>query len=122
MFHKEGKNAKWRQQTEWGIVYAGRILISAVDEDGGHQVEELGYGDIWYFPKGIAHTVQGLEDENEFLLVFDERDFDRVGCVCDFMPYFQYLLTTPSQQYHFLHRRLDQAHPKRSIGQKLRGG
>lgn len=32
----------------------------------------LEVGDIWYFPKGVAHTVQGLEDENEFLLVFDD--------------------------------------------------
>jgi len=32
-----------------------------------------------YFPKGVAHTVQGLEEENEFLLVFDTGDFDAVG-------------------------------------------
>lgn len=60
-------------------MYAGRVLISAVDENGQYQVEELGYGDIWYFPKGVAHTVQGLDPENEFLLVFDDGDFDKVG-------------------------------------------
>jgi oxalate decarboxylase len=37
--------------------------------------------DIWYFPKGIAHTIQGLEAENEYLLVFDDPDFDKVGWV-----------------------------------------
>lgn len=34
---------------------------------------------IRYFPKGQAHTVQGLDEENEFLLVFDDGDFDKIG-------------------------------------------
>lgn len=63
--------------------------MSAVDEAGKNQVEKLEVGDIWYFPKGSAHTIQGktlivsafsnilltslgLEDENEYLLVFDD--------------------------------------------------
>ncbi|KAK4220746.1 oxalate decarboxylase oxdD [Podospora fimiseda] len=69
----------WHRVAEWGFVYSGSILISAVDESGKHEVAKFNYGDIWYFPKGAAHTVQGLEDENEFLRVFDEADFDRVG-------------------------------------------
>ncbi|KHO01251.1 Bicupin, oxalate decarboxylase/oxidase [Metarhizium album ARSEF 1941] len=69
----------WHRVAEWGFVYKGRITVSAVDEDGKYQAEELNYGDVWYFPKGVAHTVQGLEDDNEFLLVFDEGDFDKVG-------------------------------------------
>lgn len=68
-------------QAEWGIVYDGRVKLSAVDENGVYQVTELGYGDIWYFPKGVAHTIQGLDEENEFLLVFDDADFDKVGYV-----------------------------------------
>jgi len=59
-------------QAEWGYVYAGEVLVSAVDEDGNYQVDKLEVGDIWYFPKGSAHTVQGLADENEYLLVFDD--------------------------------------------------
>jgi oxalate decarboxylase len=66
-------------QAEWGQVLFGRVLVSAVDENGRHQVTELGFGDIWYFPKGQAHTVQGLDDENEYLLAFDDGDFDRAG-------------------------------------------
>jgi oxalate decarboxylase family bicupin protein len=69
----------WHRVAEWGFVYSGSVLISAVDEFGRYQVETLNYGDIWYFPKGVAHTVQGLSDENEFLLVFDDADFDKVG-------------------------------------------
>lgn len=55
------------------------MSVSVVDEFGRHQVETLGYGDIWYFPKGVAHTIQGLEEENEFLLVFDSPDFEKPG-------------------------------------------
>ncbi|EPE10061.1 oxalate decarboxylase [Ophiostoma piceae UAMH 11346] len=69
----------WHRVAEWGIVYAGSILLSAVDENGQYQVEKLEYGDIWYFPKGVAHTVQGLDEENEYLLVFDDANFDKVG-------------------------------------------
>ncbi|KAK8022264.1 Bicupin- oxalate decarboxylase/oxidase [Apiospora rasikravindrae] len=69
----------WHRTAEWGYVYAGSILLSAVNEDGQFQVSKLEVGDIWYFPKGEAHTVQGLEDENEFLLVFDDGNFDAVG-------------------------------------------
>jgi quercetin dioxygenase-like cupin family protein len=60
-------------------LYAGSIVISAVDENGKFQVAKLEVGDVWYFPKGVAHTVQGLEDANEFLLVFDDGNFDAVG-------------------------------------------
>jgi len=53
--------------------------VSALDENGQYQVEELGIGDIWCFPKGQAHTIQGLDAENEYLLTFDEGNFDAVG-------------------------------------------
>lgn len=69
----------WHRVAEWGQVLFGRVLVSAVDETGRHQTTELGFGDIWYFPKGQAHTVQGLDDENEYLLAFDDGDFDRAG-------------------------------------------
>jgi oxalate decarboxylase len=69
------------QQAEWGFVYSGSVLISAVDAEGNYQLQKLGYGDIWYFPKGVAHTIQGLEDDNEYLLTFDDGDFNAVGCV-----------------------------------------
>ncbi|ORY61380.1 RmlC-like cupin domain-containing protein [Pseudomassariella vexata] len=69
----------WHRVAEWGYVYAGAILVSAVDENGKFQVARLEVGDIWYFPKGEAHTVQGLENENEYLLVFDDGNFDATG-------------------------------------------
>ncbi|GIZ37665.1 hypothetical protein CKM354_000110700 [Cercospora kikuchii] len=69
----------WHKVAEWGFVYSGRIGVSAVDEDGRNSYDVLGVGDVWYFPKGAAHTVHGLSDEAEYLLVFDEGDFDAFG-------------------------------------------
>ncbi|QIW98628.1 hypothetical protein AMS68_004146 [Peltaster fructicola] len=69
----------WHRVAEWGYVYKGRITVSAVDEFGRNQVDTLEEGDIWYFPKGEAHTIQGLAEDNEYLLVFDDGNFDAAG-------------------------------------------
>ncbi|KAM0689669.1 hypothetical protein Q7P36_010540 [Cladosporium allicinum] len=69
----------WHRVAEWGYVYHGQVAVSAVDEDGRNQVEVLNEGDIWYFPKGEAHVIQGLADQNEYLLVFDDGDFEAPG-------------------------------------------
>lgn len=47
-------------QDEWAYVYAGSARVSAVDENGRNQITTAKEGDIWYFPKGQAHTFQGL--------------------------------------------------------------
>ena len=49
----------WHRVAEWGYVYAGKVRVAAVDEHGENQVDDLDVGDIWYFPKGQAHTIQG---------------------------------------------------------------
>jgi oxalate decarboxylase len=67
------------QQAEWGFVYNGSLLLSAVDENGDYQYDYLQPGDVWYFPPGVAHTVQGQDDENEYLLAFDDGDFEAQG-------------------------------------------
>lgn len=33
----------------------------------------------------MAHTIQGLEDENEYLLVFDDGNFEASGYVVYFI-------------------------------------
>lgn len=50
-----------------------------MDEDGKYQLDRLEAGDVWYFPPGAAHTVQGQDDQNEYLLVFDDGDFEATG-------------------------------------------
>nr|POE56438.1 putative oxalate decarboxylase [Quercus suber] len=69
----------WHRVAEWGYVYKGQVTVSAVDENGRNQVATLNEGDIWYFPKGEAHTIQGLADQNEYLLIFDDGNFDASG-------------------------------------------
>jgi oxalate decarboxylase len=55
----------------------GSARITAVDAHGRNFVDDVGVGDLWYFPSGIPHSIQGLgPDGCEFLLVFDDGDFD----------------------------------------------
>jgi oxalate decarboxylase len=54
---------------------AGRARLTAVDADGCNFIDDVGAGDIWYFPAGIPHSIQGLAEGCEFLLVFDNGAF-----------------------------------------------
>src|SRR3954468_3159465 len=54
---------------------AGRARITAVDEQGRTFVDDVAVGDLWNFPAGIPHAIEGLEEGCEFLLVFDDGDF-----------------------------------------------
>jgi len=48
-----------------------------VDSNGHNFVDDVGVGDLWYFPAGIPHSIQGLNPDGcEFLLVFDDGNFD----------------------------------------------
>ena len=53
----------------------GRARISAVDQDGCNFLDDVGTGDIWYFPPGIPHSMQCLEEGCKLLLVFDDGNF-----------------------------------------------
>ncbi|AWN34552.1 oxalate decarboxylase family bicupin [Methylobacterium radiodurans] len=68
----------WHKEAEWAYMLKGRARISAVDQAGRTFVDDVGEGDLWYFPSGIPHAIQGLEgdvDGCEFLLVFDDGSF-----------------------------------------------
>jgi oxalate decarboxylase len=65
----------WHKQAEWAYMLAGRARITAVDEDGRNFIDDIDVGDLWYFPAGIPHSIQGLEEGCEFLLVFDDGNF-----------------------------------------------
>lgn len=54
---------------------AGRARITAVDQNGRNFIADVGVGDLWYFPPGIPHSIQGLKEGCEFLLVFDDGNF-----------------------------------------------
>lgn len=65
----------WHQQAEWAFMILGKARITAVDQNGRNFIADVGVGDLWYFPPGIPHSIQGLEEGCEFLLVFDDGSF-----------------------------------------------
>jgi oxalate decarboxylase len=65
----------WHKQAEWAYMLLGRARITAVDQDGRNFVDDVGEGDLWYFPAGIPHSIQGLDEGCEFLLIFDDGGF-----------------------------------------------
>src|SRR3982075_1034507 len=67
----------WHKAAEWAYMLYGTARITAVDAQGHNFVDDVGVGDLWYFPSGIPHSIQGLgPDGCEFLLVFDDGTFD----------------------------------------------
>jgi len=66
----------WHKQAEWSIMLAGNARITAVDNDGKSFIADVQAGDLWYFPAGIPHSIQGLgPDGCEFLLAFPDGSF-----------------------------------------------
>ncbi|BAQ16645.1 oxalate decarboxylase family bicupin [Methyloceanibacter caenitepidi] len=65
----------WHAEAEWAYMIAGRCRITAVDNQGRNFIDDVGPGDLWNFPAGIPHSIQGLEEGCEFLLVFDDGNF-----------------------------------------------
>ena len=67
----------WHKEAEWAYMLYGTARITAIDEQGRQFVDDVGVGDLWYFPGGTPHSIQGLGDDGcEFLLVFDSGNFD----------------------------------------------
>jgi oxalate decarboxylase len=65
----------WHKEAEWAFMLAGSARVTAVDADGRNFIDDIGVGDLWNFPAGIPHSIQGLEEGCEFLLVFDSGSF-----------------------------------------------
>jgi oxalate decarboxylase len=67
----------WPKAAEWSYMLSGTARITAIDAEGNNFVDDVGVGDLWYFPSGMPHSIQGLgQDGCEFLLVFDDGEFD----------------------------------------------
>jgi oxalate decarboxylase len=65
----------WHKEAEWAYMLAGSARITMVDAEGRNFINDVGVGDLWYFPVGLPHSIQGLREGCEFLLVFDSGDF-----------------------------------------------
>src|SRR5277367_1534023 len=67
----------WHVSAEWAIMLYGNARITAVDVGGKSFVSDVGEGDLWLFPPGVPHSIQGLgPDGCQFLLVFDDGNFN----------------------------------------------
>ena len=63
----------WHQFAEWAYMTYGNCRITVLDEVGRPYIADVKEGDLWYFPAGFPHSLQGLgPDGCEFLLAFDE--------------------------------------------------
>ncbi len=61
---------------EWAYMIRGHARICVIDPQGRSEVVDFDPGDIWYFPRGHGHAIQGLgPDGCQFMLVFDNGAF-----------------------------------------------
>jgi oxalate decarboxylase len=66
----------WHTSGEWAIMLYGTARITAIDADGKSFVADTRKNDLWFFPSGVPHSIQGLNPDGcEFLLVFDDGNF-----------------------------------------------
>jgi oxalate decarboxylase len=66
----------WHKQAEWSYMLKGKARITAIDAGGRNFIDDVEEGDLWYFPAGIPHSIQGLNPDGcEFLLAFDDGNF-----------------------------------------------
>jgi oxalate decarboxylase len=66
----------WHTAAEWAIMLYGTARITAIDADGKSFVADVKKNDLWFFPSGIPHSIQGLDPDGcEFMLVFDDGEF-----------------------------------------------
>lgn len=73
---------------EWAYVITGSCRTTVVHPDGTKYTDTFGPGDVWYFPRGYGHSIQGLgPDECHFILIFDNGDFseDHTFSITDFI-------------------------------------
>jgi len=70
----------WHRAAEWAVMTNGSCRITVLDAKGRAYVQDVGVGDLWYFPAGFPHSLQGLgPDGCEFVIVFDEGDQSEYG-------------------------------------------
>jgi oxalate decarboxylase family bicupin protein len=70
------REVHWHTANEWSLMLKGCVRLAAVNEDGQNFVDDVCAGDVWFFPAGVPHSIQALEEGAEFLLVFDQGDFN----------------------------------------------
>ena len=65
---------------EWAYMVEGRCRITVFAPNGQAEIVDFEKGDIWYFPKGHPHSLQGLgPGDCHFILAFDDGHFSEFG-------------------------------------------
>jgi oxalate decarboxylase len=65
---------------EWAYMVEGRCRVTVLAPNGQAEVVDFKKGDIWFFPKGHPHSLQGLgPDGCHFVLAFDDGHFSEFG-------------------------------------------
>jgi oxalate decarboxylase len=63
----------WHQAAEWAVMTYGHCRVTVLDLKGRAYVQDVKEGDLWYFPAGYPHSLQGLgPDGCEFVIAFDD--------------------------------------------------
>jgi oxalate decarboxylase len=63
----------WHQAAEWAIMTYGSCRVTVLDAAGQPYVADVNEGDLWYFPPGAPHSLQGIgADGCEFVICFDD--------------------------------------------------
>jgi oxalate decarboxylase len=66
----------WHTANEWAFMEYGSARVTVLNPDGTMFIDDVKEGDLWFFPAGYPHSIQGLgPDGCQFLLVFDEGKF-----------------------------------------------
>ncbi|HZC34613.1 MAG TPA: cupin domain-containing protein [Chthoniobacterales bacterium] len=70
----------WHTADEWAYVLNGNARVTVMSPDGLMFIGDVSEGDLWIFPAGHPHSIQGLDpDGTEFLLVFNQGNFSESG-------------------------------------------
>jgi oxalate decarboxylase len=70
----------WHTADEWAYVLYGNARVTVMQPDGDMFIGDVSEGDLWIFPAGHPHSIQGLgPDGTEFLLVFNQGMFSEDG-------------------------------------------
>jgi oxalate decarboxylase family bicupin protein len=68
----------WHNAAEWVLMLSGNARITAIDNDGKSAVKDVAKDDLWFFPTGTPHSIQGLEPDGcEFLPVKKYNEYLR---------------------------------------------
>jgi len=57
----------WHTANEWSLMLKGSVRLASIDENGQSFIDDISAGDVWFFPAGIPHSIQALDEGCEFL-------------------------------------------------------